>query len=612
MAVTLTLGPSGDTINLTDGTNYAVRGVGEGGMNVRPARQRDVVAVQGRDSVRLNASQAGPIEISLALMVKGTSDDNLVTNWRAVVDKLRKARDFALAGLGTQVELIYKWNNATASVVYDVIDGDFPPAPGVAFPVPSEINTAHLTLVCLPYARSAAVVTPSSGTVTNDETGYTPTAAVGDAPIPCRMSLQNKQASTNMNFIRAAVRARGTPANFLFPIVPGANAPSGFSVTPQGTSSPVTGVTVKGRGRSATAGTASFDLGFRSGGTWYSVHAAAGITGTAWQNITGQPSSPNPTDPRTGVGWLISDINSYEWGIRKSGTTGVDITQLYVTVAWLDRDLTAQSTDLLVTANGAVNDWTATGVAEAAEWDAVNDPVATPDDVTTYITSATDLQVSVYATQDVATADKGYRLRSTASAEAVRITISSNISDQYGTFRVMVRAKGTAAEQLQLRWGGSTGGLITNTAVALAGGANVEIVDLGRMNIPEQEAPSDVSLASFVFSIWRGTGASTLDIDTIELWPADEYVEFEPTTGPAENEFAVIDSLARLPTAYLANSSGNRIQSLSHAGAAPRLQPSSNRILLRMSRSRTDDRRADSVAAALRYFPRWEWQRGSA
>jgi hypothetical protein len=220
----------------------------------------------------------------------------------------------------------------------------------------------------------------------------------------------------------------------------------------------------------------------------------------------------------------------------------------------------------------------------------------------------------VYVFQNVGTppsGDVGVIADDAASTEIVRFTLSTNLADHYGSYRVMARCKGTVGNQLQLRWGGATGSLIANQAVALGNSANVQVVDLGRMNIPEQETPSDITVAAFAFSIWRGTGTNLLALDAIELWPAENYVEFEPAAGPAQNEYAVIDALGRFPTAFLANSSGNRVQTLSHAGAAPELAVGTNRLFVRASRSRLDDRRADALSIDLRYFARYEMARGS-
>lgn len=608
MATVFTLGPAGDTIDLADITKHYVA---LEGIAPQPSRKTTIVSISGRDAVRLAYDQATELLLPVTVSMTGATHDAFIANWRGVLDKLRKAREFSLDGKGSQVEFTYKWDGATASVVFDVIRGQFPAPPALSNPFMPQFIDAPLLLVCQPYGRAASASTASSGTITNDNTGYTPAAVGGDVQTPCRLRIQNKQASVNMNFIRAATRSRGTVANFIFQYIPGDTAPSGYSVTK--TNVALVGVSGTIRYRANTGGnTIIVHFGFRSGGTFYQV-ASFTTTSGSYATVT---SPIVAIDPRTGVPWTKADIDAYEWGVRLGHSPGTpaEVTQMYTTTYWVDRDLTVTTTNLLPTANGSVNDWTATGVAEGSEYDAVNDPVGTPDDTTTYISGTALNQVSVYATEDTGTppaGDAGVTLAGLADTEMFRLTLSTNLADHYGAYRVMARCKGTTGDELQLKWGGATGALIANPPVALGNSAQVQVVDLGRMNIPEQEAPSDVSLASFVFSLWRGTGTSALYIDAVELWPAENYVEFEPTTGPATDEFAVSDSLARVPTAFLANSSGARVQTLTHHGAAPELAVGTNRVFVRASRSRLDDRRADSLAVDLRYFQRYEYQRGA-
>ena len=581
-----------------------------------------------------------------------------------------------------------------------------------------------------------------------------------------------------MSFIRAATRSRGVPANFLFPLVPGAATPSGYTVTLPATTSPVTrlrlflryrvltgsadvdlgfvhagtwytyqaltgltggwtsafttvatnrtdprtgdgwqladintyqwgvrrhvsvaSVQLRMRAQKSAPGSCFVDLGYRSGGTFYVVHANVDITSTSWSDET--PTAV-AVDPRTAAPWTLANVDAYEWGVRRyTGATGgivAQITQLYVRI-----NTGGGTVDLLVTANGSVNDWTAVGVVEGSEYDAVNDPVATPDNATTYISSATSSQVSVYATENITTLAPALQITQfyveldlvardlsavTAAAqlpaangtttdwvatgvaegsefdavndaagapndttdyitsttegqtsvfavtdyttdagtalpalgpgtEVLRVTITDNLTDHYGAFRVMVRVRLTAAsavQALQLKWGGPNGDLIANEGVTIEDvTSTVQVVDLGRMNIPEQEPPSDVALASFVFSLWYPLGAGSVELylDAIELWPSENYIEFEPAAGPEENQYAVIDALGRNPVAFLADASGNRVNTLTHVGTAPVLRVGTSRLLVRMSRSRTDDRRADLIGADLTYYARYELQRGA-
>ena len=173
------LGPSGSTINLADATKYHV--VAEG-ISARPSRRRTVVPISGRDAARLVYSQAETLELAVGLYVTGATHDAFIANWREIVAQLRLAREYALDGVGSPVEFTVQWANAAAPLVYDVLDGEFPPPPALTNPVVAsgQFYDAVLTLLCQPYGRAAAAAAPSDQTLTNDTTGWTPAALPGD------------------------------------------------------------------------------------------------------------------------------------------------------------------------------------------------------------------------------------------------------------------------------------------------------------------------------------------------------------------------------------------------------------------------------------------------
>jgi len=110
---------------------------------------------------RLSERQYGFREITIRFKIDFTDHDNLVSDIRAVQKLLDKAKERAKAGFGSKVELKYKFANATDTVIFDVVDGDFNPGQFASVVVkrePSVLLDCELVLLCEPFARGTSVL----------------------------------------------------------------------------------------------------------------------------------------------------------------------------------------------------------------------------------------------------------------------------------------------------------------------------------------------------------------------------------------------------------------------------------------------------------------------
>jgi hypothetical protein len=160
MVATLNFKNSTVTLNLLDGTNYAVA---DGGLQRPPPMSRRVFGGQSllRDGADLIEQVYENREVTVRLYVKGTSQDNLIANIRAIEKMIDDALVFSTKNRGTQVTLEEKWTDATVTVAYHVLHGSFR-YPRDFFQKPW-LDTAKrigllgspcvLTLICKPFAR---------------------------------------------------------------------------------------------------------------------------------------------------------------------------------------------------------------------------------------------------------------------------------------------------------------------------------------------------------------------------------------------------------------------------------------------------------------------------
>jgi hypothetical protein len=160
-------GATSDYLTLSDGTNYVFL----------PGTFSAPTPVDG-DQVRI---------VTFALDVLGSTADGMWANYRAILKKIRQAKQAAGAvGRGTRVTLGVRMASATTMVYLDVIDGDAEIQPE-AFDIPlTEANWARgviVTLVCELYGRSASVALSVSGTITNDDGSPATVGGAGNASL---------------------------------------------------------------------------------------------------------------------------------------------------------------------------------------------------------------------------------------------------------------------------------------------------------------------------------------------------------------------------------------------------------------------------------------------
>jgi hypothetical protein len=154
MAWTLSLQNDDTTINLNDGTTYTA--LSPFNAPVPPRR----TSVGGRNMSRHGSDVTNRVfnnrTVTFTVLISGTSQDNLIANINAIHSLLERASEYAISGLGSQVILRRKWENATNQVDFHVLDGLL--TIGDEFAVTHRINTkvaGVITLLCEPFAYGA-------------------------------------------------------------------------------------------------------------------------------------------------------------------------------------------------------------------------------------------------------------------------------------------------------------------------------------------------------------------------------------------------------------------------------------------------------------------------
>ena len=153
MAWTLQLLNDDTTINLNDGTNYS----GTGFMAPVPPRR---LASGGQNLFRHGSDLQERVfqnrRVAVSIRINGTSQDNLIANINTLSALVERASDYSTSGIGSQVKLRRKWNNATNQVDFHVLEG--------MVRIADEFDTIHqvnnavmatLELICEPFAYGA-------------------------------------------------------------------------------------------------------------------------------------------------------------------------------------------------------------------------------------------------------------------------------------------------------------------------------------------------------------------------------------------------------------------------------------------------------------------------
>ena len=153
MAWTLQLLNNDTTIDLNDGTNYSAMGF----MAPVPPRR---LASGGKNMFRHGTDLQERVfqnrRVAVSIRINGTSQDNLISNINAVSSLIERAADYSTSGIGSQVKLRRKWNNATNQVDFFVLEGSLRIAD--EFATIHQVNDtviATLELICEPFAYGA-------------------------------------------------------------------------------------------------------------------------------------------------------------------------------------------------------------------------------------------------------------------------------------------------------------------------------------------------------------------------------------------------------------------------------------------------------------------------
>lgn len=198
-------------------------------------------------------------------------------------------------------------------------------------------------------------------------------------------------------------------------------------------------------------------------------------------------------------------------------------------------------------------------------------------------------------------------------------TINDNISDFYGTYRVLLRVDQglTNITSFRLTYGGSAGTDIANAAVTVSSPNRTDyFVDLGRMTIPHRGSGGRNALSRFDFTLqytYTNAGANNLDLDCIYLLPIDGPVlDIEFSAEASAQDQLVSDGLLPAPETYLLDSSGNiqpELQTVNADGqftAKPQEDSRWFPLLLRGTGTGQTHDLTDQLTLEFQYFPLYE------
>ncbi len=401
-AAMMTLGPAGDTIDLRDPTKYLVEADSD---DRSPEYEVEETPIRGHDGLSLVYDQWRKTVLQLTVQCRGATGAEAQANRDKLIKKLTQAREYSLPPhKGKQVFFNIGWAGGNQES-YPVLRGEWHPLDLGLEAQKIYRGVLHLEISAVPQAGSE--VCDGVGVAMCDHDTRLLSIPGSDA-VPIRATLKMLGNAPSYDFIRLTSRSEqfGDPSLFIYPFVPGAASPSGYSVTLTGANRVAkVVVTVRAKGNGG-----QYRLVFRdAGGSVYQPDAVktladAGAYATYTHTIVNNPATDLP--------FSIAQLNGGQWGVQKVGTTQVRVTQIYLTVTYVDRNLAEQTVNLAPDALGATNDWTTTGAAEGSEWDAVNDTVGADDGDTSYIASSTDGQRSLFGFADFTTlnaTDSGVR-----------------------------------------------------------------------------------------------------------------------------------------------------------------------------------------------------------
>jgi len=196
MALILQLTDGTTTVDLNDGTNTKLN---PGGFIAPPPTQNVSMAGNNLSSDGLMMTNHSFMDrtVSINFQLIGSSADNLATRVKSIESILRKAREFEAQGLGSRVQLKYRWTGATNYVYFNLMRGTFYPGDGVQsimLTAHTRLQNARITLQCQPLVDGDSETLENhlddpgfeftTGTVFNDWTVANATRAVETSSPP--------------------------------------------------------------------------------------------------------------------------------------------------------------------------------------------------------------------------------------------------------------------------------------------------------------------------------------------------------------------------------------------------------------------------------------------
>ena len=151
MAYSYDLKTATTTLNLNGGTDYTVL---QAGFSAPPPRRRLTSATNiFRDGADILERRYNNRTVVVPLRIHSTSQDDLITNINSINALLERGAEYTTRGLGSQLILSRKWNSATNSVDFHVLEGVLSiPEVSPSHIVNTEMVPAVLTLLCKPFA----------------------------------------------------------------------------------------------------------------------------------------------------------------------------------------------------------------------------------------------------------------------------------------------------------------------------------------------------------------------------------------------------------------------------------------------------------------------------
>ena len=559
--------------------------------------------------------------ILVGFQIKGTDATALGSAIGTVWEMLRKAEEFSVSGLGTQVQLKYQWEGAPSPVYFNILRGALDLGGQLHSPYllkGTRIRNAALELTCEPFAVGTAETVEN---FLKDPSFEIAGSALADWTVTAGTGTVTRQTGTGTGTAGAkygtawgrVVRTGGTAEN---------NAYQETTTLGSGTT---VSVAVWRRLLAATSGM-SGQLrieSYNSGGTLLSTSTANfTATGTVFTQTT---ITAFVTEATAATLRIIGALRS------GTGTGTVEFDGFYlgtgtaIPTAWVSgRDVANHFDDNgqahinYLDIYGVPGDVPAALQVKARENEAHTDfwvgarHAGRQRDASIFL-EAENFTGSVIAWNKVALVSASNGSIATGSGTvtnpAAPATATLNISSPpSGLFRILVRAQNLGAGTTFIGMGYAYGSLIqtpgaTSDYTAFAQ-ATFQIKDLGNVTIPPVDIPPGGTTGTFQLRLaWYGSGASdTPSVDWVMLVPVENGFAYANKASAQDVVWA--DSRAIIQAIYLMNTS-DVMQSIpaNQVGQPPEAHPKGTRLYFL-----SDDGTADiddGFKMAITYVPRF-------